>query len=86
MPVNPYTVGKKQKQSTFERCARVAGMGFGFGGGIGVAIGAMWGIPQALALRKVDTFGRVRFVARACIQTGVPFGVFLAAGFLMRGC
>eukprot|EP00466_Bigelowiella_natans_P001126 jgi/Bigna1/136212/aug1.32_g10920 len=66
-------------------CMKTAGMGFGLGASIGVTVGVLFGGAQALLNPKIAG-RRVRYVAGICTQTGGMFGVFVAAGFLMRGC
>mmetsp|Transcript_8211 Transcript_8211/g.15238 ORF Transcript_8211/g.15238 Transcript_8211/m.15238 type:complete len:88 (-) Transcript_8211:49-312(-) len=87
MPANPYSnpYGRSAGQSQFEKCARTAGMGFALGGALGTTLGVLVGFPTAMANPKIAG-RRIRYVAKVCMQTGGTFGVFVAAGFLLRGC
>mmetsp|Transcript_7178 Transcript_7178/g.17477 ORF Transcript_7178/g.17477 Transcript_7178/m.17477 type:complete len:86 (+) Transcript_7178:277-534(+) len=85
MPVNPYKVGQNRNNSSLANCAKTAGLGFGMGAAIGTTFGVLFGGMRALADPKIAG-RRVRYVAGVCTQSGAMFGVFVAAGFLMRGC
>mmetsp|Transcript_9859 Transcript_9859/g.13729 ORF Transcript_9859/g.13729 Transcript_9859/m.13729 type:complete len:86 (-) Transcript_9859:306-563(-) len=85
MPFNPYTATQKKNSTNYMNCAKTAGMGFGLGAGIGVTVGVLFGGLNAMTNPKIAG-RRVRYIASTCTQTGGMFGIFVAAGFLMRGC
>ncbi|GAB5368899.1 hypothetical protein AAMO2058_001359000 [Amorphochlora amoebiformis] len=87
MPINPYTQNAQRSRSTSRMmsCGQSAAMGFGLGGTIGVTVGVLFGGVSALANPKLAG-RRIGYVAKLSTQTGAMFGVFVAAGFLMRGC
>mmetsp|Transcript_938 Transcript_938/g.1310 ORF Transcript_938/g.1310 Transcript_938/m.1310 type:complete len:85 (-) Transcript_938:64-318(-) len=84
MPYNPYTSGKKNNTSSWQSCLSTAGMGFGLGGGIGLTAGTVIGGLAALNPKLAGR--RIRYTAGIALQSGTMFGVFVAAGFLLRGC
>lgn len=64
-------------------CATRVMWGFGVGSALGASIGAMYGTYGAFK-HKVPGLFKIRFVGQSTVQTGLAFGVFLAAGSFLQ--
>ncbi|KAI8466916.1 MAG: reactive oxygen species modulator 1 [Monoraphidium minutum] len=66
-----------------EECAKRVAMGFGVGAALGSSIGAVYGTYGAFKYRVPGVF-KIRYVGQNTVNTGLLFGVFLAAGSLLQ--
>mmetsp|Transcript_12032 Transcript_12032/g.38101 ORF Transcript_12032/g.38101 Transcript_12032/m.38101 type:complete len:98 (+) Transcript_12032:143-436(+) len=69
---------------TDSRCVNQVATGAVLGGAVGGSIGALWGTYEAFTYRVPGLAQKVRYIGRTTVGSSAVFGLFLAAGSLIR--